>query len=409
MKKLFILFATYLLSLIFYTSKADTWTQKASFAGSNRVGPFSFSIGNFGYIGCGYDTSWSVSQSFWGYDATSNSWTQKADFAGPPRIYATGFAISGMGYAGTGVSPGGGWYPDFWKYDPVANTWTGIADFGGGPRSEACSFVVNNKAYVGTGTGSVAPYTFNDLWEYDPQTNIWTAKTSLPSQERIRAVGFATGTHGYITCGYLGSNYFTELWQYNPVTDAWAQKANYIGDPRGGAAAFELYNQLYIGTGFCHPLAGAPYPSKDLLMYNQTTNLWVQKNSFFGTARYETGFFAVNNKGYIGIGVNQNVQYQDFWEYTPDIPTDVNELQASGLEFSVSPNPAKDLLVIETPNANMDITIRDVQGRIIYSHQPETRNPKSEIIINVSLFPQGIYFVELSDGIEQQVKKFVKE
>jgi N-acetylneuraminic acid mutarotase len=406
MKKLFILLT---LSLSLSLVKADFWTQRASFPGTNRDGCFSFSIGNKGYIGCGYDTNWTCTRKFWEYDKATNSWSQKADYPDSARIYAIGFTIGNFGYAGTGVSPAGGWFDDFWKYDPLTNTWTQIAAFGGGPRSEACAFVINNKGYVGTGTGTVSPYVFDDLWQYDPVSNVWTSKAFLPGFPRVKAMGFASGNFGYIATGYNVSTYYSDLWQYNSVTDTWLPKTSFPADPRGGTAGFSLNGELFFGTGNNQPISGGLYASKDWWVYNINLNQWAPKASFSGSSRYETGFFTIGPSGYVGLGLNANVMYNDFWQYTPDIPSGINELPVSDLRFTVSPNPAKDVLVIESANKNLEITFRDVSGKIIYSHQPETKNQKPETTINVSSFPQGLYFVELSDGKTQSVEKFVKE
>jgi len=407
MKKLYTLIS---LSIILSCAKADYWTQKAPFPGSNRVGPFCFSIGTKGYIGCGYDIMWTPTRSFWQYDQVSNSWTQKADFGDSARVYATGFAIGSYGYAGIGVSPAAGWMQDFHKYDPANNSWAPIDSFPGGGRSEACSFVINNKAYVGTGIGSVAPYIFNDLWEYDPAAGAWTAKAPFPGQARSKAVGVAAGNLGYIVTGFSTSTYFSDLWQYNASADTWTPKSGFTFDPRGGAAGFSLYNKLDLGTGNNKPTTGSNYASKDWWLYDPVTNTWTQKTSFLGSARYETGFFAIGNKGYVCTGANANVQYSDCWEYTPDIPSDVNEIQGSDFGLQVFPNPVKELLAISFPLPGMetiDITITDANGKKVYLLQQAKAT--GQLAIDLRPFTKGIYFIEVSCAKQKAVKKFVKE
>jgi len=129
-----------------------TWTQKANFPGSGIDYPFSFTIGNKGYVGCG-----SVTQEFWEYDPSTNIWTQKANFGGVARWVAAGFSIGNKGYAGTGY-PG---LADFWEYDPSTNIWTQKANFGGSPRYGAVGFSIGNFGYMAT--GGVGTATNNDL------------------------------------------------------------------------------------------------------------------------------------------------------------------------------------------------------------------------------------------------------
>src|SRR6266850_280477 len=93
MKKLF----TLILICLTLIAKADYWTQKATFPGMGLIAPFSFSIGNKGYIGTGSHTN-----EFWEYDPLTNLWSQKANFGGGNRYGAVGFSINNMGYLGTG-------------------------------------------------------------------------------------------------------------------------------------------------------------------------------------------------------------------------------------------------------------------------------------------------------------------
>src|ERR1041385_2556645 len=77
------------------------WTQKASFSGTPRHRPFTFSIGQRGYLGCGWNGV-TMYQDFWEYDPGSNTWSQKANYPFGPRLSAFGFSIGNKGYAGCG-------------------------------------------------------------------------------------------------------------------------------------------------------------------------------------------------------------------------------------------------------------------------------------------------------------------
>src|SRR5437773_738196 len=80
----------------------DTWTQKADFGGTERWGAVGFSIDSKGYLGAGFDSTFTYPKDFWEYDPSTNAWTQKADFGGPGRYKAVGFSIGSKGYVGTG-------------------------------------------------------------------------------------------------------------------------------------------------------------------------------------------------------------------------------------------------------------------------------------------------------------------
>src|SRR3989442_1061106 len=103
-----------------------------------------------------------------------DTWTQKADFGGTARLGAVGFSIGSKGYIGTGEGNFTSWLSDFWEYDPANNAWTQKADFGGTGRDLAVGFSIDSQGYIGTGLLGVN--SFKDFWEYDPATNAWTQK-----------------------------------------------------------------------------------------------------------------------------------------------------------------------------------------------------------------------------------------
>ena len=125
-------------------SKADYWTQKASFPGPGRQVPSSFVIGNNGYVSCGDQGT--LFNDLWEYNSVTNIWTQKANLPAAGRFGAVGFSINNKGYIGTGYG-----FNDFWEYNPVTNAWTQKTNFGGTGRSYAVGFSIGNKGYIGLG------------------------------------------------------------------------------------------------------------------------------------------------------------------------------------------------------------------------------------------------------------------
>ena len=73
--------------------------------------------------------------------------------------------------------------------------------------------------------------------------------------------------------------------------------------------------------------------------------------------------------------------------------------------WNVYPNPVNDILTIET-NANKEhrIEIINLIGQSIYAS-----NFYSKVIIDVSLYPKGVYIIKLSNDKETITKKFIKE
>jgi hypothetical protein len=121
-------------------------------------------------------------------------------------------------------------------------------------------------------------------------------------------------------------------------------------------------------------------------------------------------FRFIGDKGYLGLGENNTAHLSDFWEYTPDsaCTTGIEELSTSNFQFTISPNPANQYTVISiqsSGNKKINITVTDVNGKKVYETQTKTSNFK----LQTSNFSNGIYFVEVNDGKDKAVKKFLKE
>jgi hypothetical protein len=295
------------------TAGFSQWTQKADFAGGNRILAVGFSINGKGYIGTG-EEGVTKKRDFWEYDPSSDTWAQKADFGGTvnARHSAVGFSIGNKGYVGTGRENSGD-KRDFWEYDPATNTWTRKADFGGTVREVAVGFSIGNKGYIGTGfSGGVFK---KDFWEYDPSTDTWQQKADLGGDARWLAVGFSIGDKGYIGTGSDGvTSGFKDFWEYDPSTNSWLQRADFGGAGRVAAVGLSIGNKGYIGTGH----DGSSF-LKDYWEYEPVANTWLQKEDLVGGARSNAvGFSIGNNKGYVGTGV---LPRKDFWEYTPCVPS----------------------------------------------------------------------------------------
>lgn len=161
-----------------YDPLTGNWLQKANFPGTVAASNFDphtgFSIGNKGYVPSKGQNIVNTND-FWEYNPATDSWTQKASFGGSIRIGSTGFGLAGKGYVATSLSvvptlP----YTEMhiWEYSPTLDSWTEKAPFGGNPRGYALNFTIGNKGYMGFGvisfrTGAAAA---NDLWEYTPST-----------------------------------------------------------------------------------------------------------------------------------------------------------------------------------------------------------------------------------------------
>ena len=82
------------------------WRRMSDFDGVARSGASSFTIGNNGYICCGYrGSNKDYLKDLWMYDIAGNYWTQCADMPDEAvgRHKTASFALNGKGYVTTGA------------------------------------------------------------------------------------------------------------------------------------------------------------------------------------------------------------------------------------------------------------------------------------------------------------------
>jgi N-acetylneuraminic acid mutarotase len=247
-----------------------------------------------------------------------NSWTKKAPFGALKRERAVSFAIGDYGYVATGEDTVNITHNDLWKYDPLLDSWTQMADLPGSPRRNAVGFALNDKGYVGTGIDSSESsmgVELKDFWEYDPTLNSWIQKADYPGAGGLGvyyAGSFTADNKGYVTCGKYGpSAYAFDLWEYKPTTDSWSQRANFPGGIRYAVSALSIDDKGYVGMGIDYDLY-----RKDWWQYDPATNVWEQRANLPGTERGAASTFTIGSKGFVVFGADGGFK-DELWEYNP--------------------------------------------------------------------------------------------
>jgi len=410
MKKIYTFLFAYCLLPTAYCFSQGTWTQKANFGGGVRDGAVGFSIGSKGYIGLGGDVN-GVKNDFWEWDQTTNVWTQKANFVGTARAAAVGFSIGTKGYIGTGYDgiTSGGFINDFWEYDPTVNTWTQKANFPGTAREGATGFSIGNKGYIGTGYDSTNVFN-NDFWEWDQVSNTWNQKANFPSTGRYGAVSFSIGNKGYIGTGWYNySTVYNDFWEWDQATNVWTQKANLGGSARRLSVGFSIGIKGYIGTGDDGNNPNYIY-YQDFWEWDQSSNTWTQKINLPDTVRRSAIGFSIGNYGYIGTGGISDAGFlNSYWEYCDTCSgTEVSEINLENL-ISVYPNPTQGKFNVQMSgfeNVKINsIKIYSAEGECIH----QQISTSSNLQIDLSSAPSGVYFVQLKTNKGVINKKIIKE
>jgi len=305
------------------------WVQVANFPAAPRYETIAFELNGKAYAGTGanFTLTPQLYKDFWEYDPTTNIWSQKADFPSTPRYGCVAFAIGNYGYVGTGWDPSQ--KADFYRYDPVSNSWNPIANFIGAGRYDATAMSNSTSGYLGFG------YSPNDWYEYDPITNAWSAKANLPASARQSTSGFVIGNNIYIACGgTAGGSYFNDLWEYNPIANTWTQKSNFPGAPRYASYHFTMCGKGIVGGG-----GSSSSLFSDYLAYNPVSNSWSSLPTFPGNLYLKGSSFSISEKGYVGFGRNLSSVYSnEIWKLQKIKPT-INAVQGpcdTTVQFSMS-------------------------------------------------------------------------
>jgi len=355
------LFSLMLLVVLFSCSKTTlnytqdgNWVLRSTFGGVPRSEAVSFVIGDYAYVGTGYDPTNPNTRLTSVYQftpaGTQGNWTQVASLpAGKGRSSGVAFTVNGVGYVGSGVADNSlKALNDFYSYTPApSNTWKQVASMQDGsgnplPRYDAVAFGIGNYGYVTTGyDGS---YWLNDTWQYDPSADAWSQKVNLPGNKRSAAVAFVYNNKGYVVTGANGEASSTgavfDFWSYDPSkpdTSTWTRLRDiantntqetyddgYTNIVRSNAAAFiiqgtNLGDEAFITTGKNGSLYTFTWE------YDFKTDLWYQKTPYEGPAREGAVGFTVKNRGFITTGISSTVAFDDLREFHPNEVYNAND------------------------------------------------------------------------------------
>ena len=297
-----------------YNPGSSTWSRVADCGVSGRAGATSFSVNGKAYVGMGYIQTNSSTliylKDLWEYNPLTNSWTQKADMGSSGRHSPFSFVIGNYGYVGSGSSDNAPLIRfDFWRYNPSTNTWNQMAQLTSTQaRYGASGFSIGGKGYVTCGYKSALNGPSKDVLEYDTTANVWVAKASLPvaAPGRIFAKGFTLNGKGYVVGGNDNgpTTYYSDCYEYNNVTDTWTQKAS-APYPMSLSASFVIANEGYILTG----LKNGNAIDNSMIKYNPVSNSWTPLTPPNATARTRMCATVINGKLFIGPGVYGDYNY----------------------------------------------------------------------------------------------------
>lgn len=195
-------------------------------------------------------------------------------------------------------------------YEGVENEfYTNLTGLVSGDRYYICSYVKSNGEFF-----------------YSPIVDTltlypWHYVTDIPGLPRTQAVSFAIGTKAYIGTGvYQNDMYLEDMWEYDTETGAWTQKANYPEGKVRGLTAFAVNGKGYAGLGYRRNGTNEGEKMDSFYEYDPVMNTWTRKHDYPGgwygyDSRHAT---TLNNKGYFITAEPVNNNGVNIYEYNPN-------------------------------------------------------------------------------------------
>lgn len=399
MKKIFL--AILMFGLIFTTKAQYVWTQKANFPGNARTQAACFSIGHYGYVGCGangFNTNSPTYSDWWRWDQNINLWSSVTSYPGAGQFGCTCFSINGKGYVGLGCS-NAVCKTDLWSYDTSTNAWTQMASFPGRARYGGRAFVIGTNAYLCSGSAGGLPY-LSDCWKYNSISNTWSQIESYPLANSGTTLTYSIGKYGY---SGSGSNSYTlngYMYQYDTTSNTWSAIDSL---PYG----IGVQSYFVLGDTTAYSVTGNNMQNEylhEVFSYNPNANTWIPLNYFSGIPCINGVGFTIGNMGYIATGYDSlGDVLNDLWQYGP-APEGINTISTTS-NIQIYPNPAKNQFTVQlSVNSNQStvaspkwsISIYNITGQELSEQSLNTQNS----ILNTQAIPDGVYFlmVQMSDG-----------
>lgn len=146
----------------------------------------------------------------------------------------------------------------------------------------------------------------------------WTQIQNYPNGILGNINTFVIGQKMYGVGGDNSTQPTNDVWELDMTTLNWTQKQNFPMSGRSAGVSFAVNGKGYVTLGWDNNSAVL---STELWEYTPASDTWVQRANFPGLGRAYAIAFSVNGKAYVGTGMIPNgwnsIEFDDIWEYDP--------------------------------------------------------------------------------------------
>jgi N-acetylneuraminic acid mutarotase len=379
------------------------------------------------------------------YDPGTDTWETLANY--PEMLSMSSICVmDGMIYVSGGTpDPGVLTVSNItYRYNPLDDTWTRLADMNTA-RAFHVMEAVNGKIYVfGGGPGlNVSNTALWDAEMYDPATDTWTAIENLPARVCFPR-SFSKGKNILILGGFeiwphAGKDYIirydTENDSYDMHTFGtlpyrrWAHEVVAMDDRAYVVGGYNSDEEDTTGTAdlwrwdlnFIHLKKSIPD------QHIESGSVSIELSDYFEKITEDPIEYTacVADESVVSASINGSTlelerksagtteihilaksgKNENGCAFTVGTTVGFQEVTSSCMEPFVFPNPASDLLAIETEHPGKHtIEITSLNGQLIYS----TKMEEPTFQLDLSSFQKGVYFITVRSRGQVWTKKIIK-
>ena len=146
----------------------------------------------------------------------------------------------------------------------------------------------------------------------------WHQIDTINGDPRAAATAFTVGSYAYVATGLEEYGFRRKVNSYDYFQNDWDNEASLGGDngqglERASAISFSIYDKGYVGLGQTETVEYM----NDLWEFDPIANTWTQKANFIGEPRKQAVAFVLNDLGHVGTGQAASGLTNDFYTYDP--------------------------------------------------------------------------------------------